>query len=128
MIDINTKIKNLPGFRMIAGASEDKIREAEKALNLNFAGDFRSCLSEFGAATFAGHEFTGICNSKYLNVVDATKEEWENNPNVPHHLYVVERLNIDGVVIWQSSSGEIFQSISNREINRIAASLDDYII
>lgn len=127
MKGIVSKIKGMPGFRMISGVSEEKIDEAEKELGVRFAGEYRDYLSEFGVATFEGHEFTGICNSKRLNVVDVTKEERNLNPDIPEELYVVERSNIDNAIIWQSPSGEIYQSIPNQKTMIISESLQDYI-
>lgn len=127
MNDIVSKIKEKPGFRMIAGVENEKINKAEKELDVKFASEYRAYLSEFGVASFNGHELTGICNSKRLNVVDVTKEEKEIFPVGTEKLYVIERLNLDGIVIWQSSSGEIYQSIPNHKITKIAASLKEYI-
>ena len=127
MKDIIFQIKEKPGLRMTAGVSNEKIKEAEIELNANFSNDYRSYLLEFGVASFNGHELTGICNFPRLNVVNVTKEEREYFPNGTDNLYVVERANIDGIVIWQSSSGEIYQSIPNHKLTKIAASLKEYI-
>jgi hypothetical protein len=56
-----------------------------------------------------------------------TKQEWELNPNVPHTLYVVENTGVDGIIIWQSSSGEIYMTSPNLQPKQIAKSLNEYI-
>ena len=121
------KIESMPNFRMIGGTTIDKITAAENLLRVKFAIDYRAYLEKFGAASFFGHEMTGICDSKRLNVVDVTKEEREYNPDVPNNLYVVEQANIDGIVIWQSAKGEVYQSIPGHQIIKIADSLVEYI-
>ena len=42
--------------------------------------------------------------------------------------YVIEETNIDGIVIWQSSTGEIFQSNMEGKIKKICDSLIEYIV
>ena len=43
------------------------------------------------------------------------------------NLYVIELLNIDGIVIWQSSDGEVYQTYPNSNPEKIANSLSEYI-
>ncbi|MDR3313690.1 MAG: SMI1/KNR4 family protein [Oscillospiraceae bacterium] len=52
------------------GVTEQQIIEAEQKFGLKFFSDYREYLSEFGIVSFGGHEFTGICSSTRLNVVD----------------------------------------------------------
>ncbi len=53
--------------------------------------------------------------------------EREYTENIPSDWYVIEQLNIDAIVIWQSSSGEIYQTSPNTEPEKICESLADYI-
>ena len=108
--------------------SEDLILAAEKQLQISFADEYRIYLSEFGAASGRRLELTGIISVEYCNVVFATKAAWELNPQVPHIMYVVENTYIDGVIIWQSTSGEIFRTTPKTEPIKIASSLAEYII
>ena len=112
-----TKIESLfpqkNAFRMRQPVDEEKIIEAENALELRFSDEYKSYLLAFGAASANGHEFTGICDSARLNVVEVTKEEWLYNSNVPHDLYVVEQTHIDGIVLWQPKTGQIYQTCPN---------------
>jgi hypothetical protein len=111
----------------LSGASREQIEQAEEALKLGFADEYRDYLAKFGVVSFGGHEFTGICTSSRLNVVDVTISERINNPTVPMDFYVVEQANIDGIVVWQSSTGEIYQTMPNMQPIKLCNSLCEYI-
>lgn len=127
MTSIVDKLRALPAFGSLTGVSMEQIADAEKALTLRFADDYREYLLSFGIASSDGHEFTGICNSKRLNVVYVTLAEKSITPNVLQNWYVLEEANIDGIVIWQSSTGEIYQTQSGREAIKIADSICGYL-
>lgn len=116
-----------PSFTAGKGIKVEDIRKAEKELDLRFAVEYFDYLLCFGIASCYGYEFTGICESKRLNVVDVTLEEKEYNKNVPDDFYVIEQVHIDGIVIWQSKKGEIFQTFPNCKPVKIFDSLADYI-
>lgn len=120
-------IKTKPNFYAEKGVSMLQIEQAEEILGVSFAPDFKECLYEFGAISVDGHEFTGFSADKYLEVVDVTLNERENNPNVPKDWYVIEQANIDGIVIWQNSKGEIYQTQPCRDSIKIANSIVEYI-
>ncbi|MDR1208990.1 MAG: SMI1/KNR4 family protein [Clostridiales bacterium] len=98
--------------------SEAEISQVESQLSLKFAADYREYLAEFGVAAADGHEFTGIVASERLNVVNATKSEWKLNPQIPHTLYAVENAGIDGIIIWQDESGQVYQTVPNTKLGR----------
>lgn len=127
MISIVNKFRVLPAFCSLAGVSAEQIANAENALALHFAGDYREYLCALGIVSAGGHEFTGICNSKRLNVADVTLSERSINANIPHDWYVLEEANIDGIVIWQNGAGEIFQTQPGRNTVKIADSICDYL-
>lgn len=127
MYDFITLLREKDDFFASSGASEEDIAFAEQQLNLKFSKDYRSYLKEFGAASADAHEYTGIKKSKRLNVVDVTIEEKRRNTLVPHGLYVVERLGIDGIVIWQSEDGTIYQTAWGEKPEAIFGSLADYV-
>ena len=104
-----------------------KIEKAEQALGLEFSDEFKEYLMSFSVAMFNGHEFTGISKNDRINVVSATKNEWNNSPMVMHDLYVIEQLNIDGIVIWQDNRGNVYQSSFNTKPEKIFDSLLDYL-
>ena len=126
MKDILNLIKNKSKFYSIGNISEENIKEAELILNIRFASDYRMIIKEYGAVTFSGHELTGICNSKRLNVVDVTKEERKYN-KVPEDWYVIEQANIDDIVIWQDTNGVVYQTMQNKKPIKLCNSLLEYI-
>lgn len=111
MESIVRMLKDQPNLYCLKGASEDEVRQAEQALGLRFAEDYRAYVSEYGAASFAGHELTGVCPSRRLNVVDVTTLERDSS-DVPADWYVIEQTNIDDIVIWQSADGAVYQTTS----------------
>lgn len=121
-------INSLPGLLTLKPATLIQITEAEIQLRIKFAEEYKQYLTSFGAIIADGIELSGISKAEYRNVVSLTKKEWENNPEVPHSMYVIENTYIDGVIIWQDTNGLIYQSAPNREPKQIAISLADYII
>ena len=109
------------------GASKDDVANAEATLGLKFAKEYCEYTEEVGAASANGHEFTGVVNSKHLNVVTATQSARKKNPDIPDELYVVENLNADGIVIMQDAGGKIYEAGVDTEVKKIAGSLADYI-
>lgn len=114
---------------MISGtpAHQVEIDTLEEELQLVFAREYKQYLREFGFACVEGHELTGACKAKRLNVAKVTQTEWANNELVPNDLYVIEQANIDGIVIWQSESGVVYQSQPNMKPVKICDSLYEYI-
>lgn len=120
------EIKSKPNFYAEKGASALQIEQAELSLGLDFALDFKECLCEFGAISVDGHELTGFSADKNLDVVQVTQNNRKKH-NVGNNLYVIEETHIDGIVIWQSSSGEIYQTTPEKQAIRICNSLKEYI-
>ena len=127
MADFISTLSSLPDFHALAGASEEQIAQAERALSLRFADDYRQYVCAFGAVSAAGHERTGICASKRLNVVEVTLSARAVQPAVPQDWYVLEEANIDGIVVWQSGTGEVFQTQPGAEPVKLAASIREYL-
>lgn len=127
MENIIDMLKGKNNFCSLKGVTEGEIRTAEQALGSTFAKDYRAYLQAFGLASFEGHELTGIIKSPRLNVMVQTIVEKGNNPHVHGDLYVIEIANIDGIVIWQKSSGEIYKTIYDGPPMLICKSLREYI-
>lgn len=127
MANILTLLRSKPGFVSLAGATEDQITDAESALGLTFSEEYRTYLANFGAASFDGHELTGIVKSPHLNVVNVTFDEKQKHPDIPDDWYVVEQLHIDDVSIWQSSNGEVFQLLPGAAPMQLATTLASYV-
>lgn len=121
------KLATMQSFRKRKAISKEQIKNAEVSLELEFSKEYKDYLAECGVASIYGHEFTGICNSARLDVVTVTWEERNNNQKIPNDLYVVEQIDIDGIVIWQSKSGVIYQSQPNMKPVQICDSLYEYI-
>lgn len=108
------------------GRTDEEIESAEKQLGVRFALDFRCYLKGIGLVSFDGHELTGICKSTRLNVVDVTLAQRERFSEAGSW-YVIEEANIDGIIIWQSSSGDIYQTAPGRKAQKIYSSLAEYV-
>ena len=121
------KLSKMKSYRAKTAVSDIQIEEAENKLCLKFSQEYREYLQEVGCASIYGHEFTGICGSSRLNVVDVTIEERAYSNLIPNDFYVVEQSNIDGIVIWQKSSGEIYGSKPNQEPAYICNSILEYL-
>ena len=127
MSSITKTLKSFSDLLALSPVQESEISKAENMLSLTFAPEYREYLSAFGAAAANGHELTGILKSERLSVVKVTTREWGLNPQVPHTMYVVENPAVDGIIVWQDVSGQIFQSSPNNAPKMIADSLADYL-
>ena len=119
-------LKEKKNVYSIGPVSESDIKDAENKLGVKFSDDFSEIIKEFGAYSCLGHELTGICKSKRLNVVDVTLSERENNPNASN-LYVIELTNVDSIVIWQSTDGKIYRTKETSKPVLIKESLIEYL-
>ncbi len=109
------------------GATPTQIAEAETALGVRFADDYRNYLLEFGVVAFDGHELTGITATPRINVVEVTKKQRCLYSDIPPDMYVIEEANIDGIVIWQDCSGVVFGNMVGSESVKLANSLGEYL-
>lgn len=119
-------LRNAPDFIGGKGCGNVAIFDAEQALGIRFAPDYRAYLQKIGLACFDGHELTGICKAFRLNVVDVTLDERKQCPDAAGW-YVVEQANVDGIVIWQAPSGEIYQTMPGVSARKICNSLTEYV-
>lgn len=117
----------MPDFEAGKGCTETEIQNAEGLLHLHFAKEFKDYLKRYGIASAEGHEFTGIINSKRLNVVDVTKRHTELNTN-RKGLYVVEDLAIDKIIIWQDAKGVVYQTVGKSDPAVVYKSLSEYLM
>ena len=108
-------------------AEEVEIAKIEEMLGVGFAEDYRSMLKTFGFVCVEGHEITGITNAKRLNVYDVTVKERANADCNLSGFYVIEQTHIDGIVIWQSVSGEVYRTVANSEPVKIADGMERYL-
>lgn len=127
MSDIIDILKNAPEYIGGNGRTDTEIETAEKQLGIKFSPDYRCYLKDIGLACFDGHELTGICKSARLNVVDVTLLQRQRVSDA-YSWYVVEETGIDGIVIWQAPTGDIFQTALGAKTRKISDSLAKYII
>ena len=127
MATIIEVMKSIPDYVGSNGRSEREIVAAEKSIGTQFAPDYRLYLKEIGLACFDGHELAGITNDARLSVVAVTEQERAANPNIPSSWYVVEQTGFDGIVIWQSPSGEIYQAVADMPGRKIYNTLVEYV-
>lgn len=107
--------------------TNEVIKEAEKELNIKFAKEYREYLQEYGIIAYGGHEITGLCDDDRTNVVIATKRLRNGNRNIPSDYYVVEEANIDGIVIWQETSGSVYMTKYDSAPQKIFKSFCEYL-
>ncbi len=127
MTDIIKVINSKDGVIHGKETNENEIKQAELELGLRFADDYRNYIKQFGCVVIGSREITGISSQKNYSVVSTTKAQRNYNKNIPENSYVIEQLNIDGIIIWQSSNGEVFQTSPNTAPMKIADSLVEYI-
>ena len=120
------ELKRFEDFMQLGGVSNEEIKNAEDRLGVKFAKEYKEYLKECGVATADGHEYTGICKSNRLDVVLVTEKERSVELEISDTAYVVEQTHIDGIVIWQTTDGTIYQSQGN-SYKKINNSLVEYI-
>ena len=103
-----------------------EIEKVEEMLGVRFSNEYRDILNNFGFVCVDGHEITGLTKAKRLNVYDVTLKERTNYKNVSE-LYVIEQTHIDGIVVWQSTTGEVYQTGLGEKKVKIAESIKEYI-
>ena len=126
-MNVSDTIKQIPGYIGSNGRSEEEIVNAEKELATSFANDYREYLENIGLACFESRELTGLTKTARLDVVSVTKEQRMLNQRVPRNWYVIEETHLDGIVIWQSPNGEIYQAAADTPGRKIYCSLMDYV-
>ena len=126
-MNIISVLKEQIEFVSLDGVDFQNIQDAEQTLGLRFSQEYREYVKEFGAASFQGHELTGICGIPYLNVVDVTIMGKKLMPRIEPSWYVIEEAHIDGIIIWQNELGHVYQTSPSGVPIKIANSLLEYI-
>ena len=120
-------IKEIDDMIVGTGADNASIQAAEAALNLSFSEEYREYVRHYGCMSFDGRELTGISSIERFDVVAITQQQRKFYPDLPSEWYVIEQLNIDGIVIWQSDTGKIYQTMPYSAPEKICDSLSEYI-
>ena len=100
--------------------------KAESVLGIRFHEEYRNYLLEYGVASFGSHEFLGLGGDDYLNVVQETLQERENNQDFPRNCYIIENFGIDGILILQGEEGDVFEWC-NGALKKICDDMREYI-
>lgn len=119
-------IENLQGLHFSGGVKDSAIHDAENQLGLKFASDYISYLKRYGQVEANGIELTGLSDKVTTSVVNATNL-LRKLADIPHNMYVIEDLEIDGIEYLQDDSGKIYQYTGNKSISLYAQSLAEYI-
>lgn len=127
MSALTQKMASLKSFRSRTPATKEQIKCAEDTLGLTFAKEYFEYLTEFGCASFYGHELTGICKSARLDVVQVTTKLRNLNKDILCDWYVIEETNIDGISVWQDSKGNVYTKAPNVAYKIIAKSFSEYL-
>ena len=109
------------------GAETQKICEAERNIRTVFAQDYRQVLRKYGIIAYDGHELTGITDNPNLSVVHSTLRQRQLDPRIPSSWYVIEETGMDGIIVWQSPGGTIYESIPGAEPEQIASNLGAFL-
>ena len=126
-MDIREAFETRQNLLFGKGVEEAMIALAEQKLGLHFSEEYRAYLKSYGIAAYDGHELTGITKSLRVDVTAVTKEAKEKDPRIPVDFYVIEETAVEEMLIWQSSTGEIYCSGPNRSVEKICDSLSEYI-
>ncbi|WP_162011538.1 SMI1/KNR4 family protein [Streptococcus sp. S784/96/1] len=107
-----------------------EVTEAEKDLEVTFADEYRQLISVFGNFEISSHEFTGVEFDNFLNIVITTLDNRQYTHSDTQSMYVIEELGFDGIVIWQNTKGEIFQTIPNDTVKpeKLYSSFEKYVL
>lgn len=108
MSGIVEQIKELTKLYHLEGCTQEQVSEAEQILNLKFPQEYVDYVSEFGAISFLGTEWTGLNVKGYLNVVEATKKERALSSGFPANCFVLENTGIDGKIVIVNPQGQVF--------------------
>lgn len=109
------------------GIEQEIIDNLEQELNLSFSEEYTIYLKTLGIAECNNHEFTGFTKRRRLNVVSATKRNWEYSSLFRRDCYVIEELGIESIVYWQDKEGIIYRSTYN-SFEPVYRSLSEYIL
>ncbi len=120
-------IKDYEDFTAVGGAQDEQIKNAEEELGLKFSKEYKDFLKEHGAACANGHEFLGICESKRLNIIDATLKAKKKNEAISGDLYLIEDVGIDKILTWQNADGKLFQTVGKGAPEPLKMNLTEYV-
>ena len=126
MNNIITTIESFKRKMFTGSVSSELIVNAENELGISIAPEYKEVLNKYGSLCVKGEEFLGIDCDNY-DVVKATNEARKNDKNFPLDMYVIENTAIDGILIVQNSTSELFSYQPNGKLQHVASCLDEYL-
>ena len=120
------KIKNIPSVTFVGLTMESDILDAEIKLGLEFPQEYLNYLRTFGSIELCGHELTGLGVEGKLNVVTATDMERSINKYMPKDMFVLENIDIKGVVIVMDTDGSVYL-LQHEALRKVSNSLSEYL-
>lgn len=127
--DVIQAIYRLDHLCVLLPASPESVAEAEHALGLYFAPDYKAYVQQFGAISACGIELTGVTTSRRLNVVSVTEKNRVMNSRIPSDMYVIEDMAIYGLVVLQDASGAVYSISPDEEVpSKVFESLAAYVM
>lgn len=120
-------IAKFDDFVSLGKATDEEIFILEEQLQLTFSDEYKDYLKNCRLACANGHEFTGICDTDRLNVVKATLCARNEDTKIPSKWYVIEKLGVDGIIVWQAPTGEIYYSSLDMDMVKRCDSLYEYV-
>lgn len=127
MSELISVIEKMNNLLSLNPATVNDVKAIEDSLGVILSDEYKEYLLQYGAILADDVELTGFAKSQIRNVVSVTKKEWTLNSKVPHDLYVIENLGMDGVIIWQNSKGEIYVTTPTSRPKMIYATLAEYL-
>ena len=125
--DVIQAINELDHLCVLLPATLSAVSEAEQALGLRFAPDYKAYVLQFGAISACGIELTGVTTSRRLDVVSVTKQERARNSCIPLNMYVIENMATDGLLILQDASGAVYAAAPLGKPHKVFDSLTAYV-
>ena len=127
---MNNIIKTIESFkrkRFTGSISTDLIHNAENELGLKLSKEYKDVLQKYGSLCIKGEEFLGIDNDNY-DIVKATKDARINDSNFPLEAYVIENTAIEGILIIQKDTCELFTYQPNGQLQPLSDTLEEYLL
>lgn len=108
-------------------ATKELIEFEQNQLGTNFSKDYIEYISNLGIIAFDGKELTGISPDYRLDVMKATLKARDIYTKIGNEFYVLEFLDINGLIVLQKESGEVFLCDMACNLKKICDSLSEYI-
>lgn len=127
MNNITTIIESFKRKRFAGSVTCADIENAEKELGLVFSPEYKKLLQDYGFLCVKGEEFLGIAPDNY-DVVKATKKARSASNGFPQDMYVISNMAIDGILLLQKETGEIYTYQPNLPLRKVADSFAAYLL